>query len=143
MQLKSLGINWIGAQRQTPPPLKVHASPSERRKDRRFDVDLPLDYSQADNKESYGGTVVNVSKGGSQVYLSRKLDIGTFLKIEIFYVRELELDAINAIAKVVWSDDSDKDNQGRYCYGLKFLSIAQRDLTRLVALLKVSTPATL
>ena len=142
MQLKSSGIDWTGTQRQTPLPLKVRASTAERRQDRRFDVDLPLDYCQPDNKESYGGTVVNVSKGGSQVYLSRKLDIGTFLKIEIFYVRELELDAINAIAKVVWSEQSGNDNEGRHCYGLQFLSIAQRDFTRLVALLKETAPST-
>ena len=135
-------MSWLGAQRQTIPAMKVHALPSERRKNRRYSVDLPLDYSQPDNKESYGGIVANVSKGGTQVYLSRKLEIGTFLKIEIFYVRELEFDAINAIAKVVWSEQSGNDNEGRHCYGLQFLSIAQRDFTRLVALLKETAPST-
>jgi hypothetical protein len=62
--------------------------------------------------------------------------MGAVLKIEIFYVKGLELDTIKAIAKVVWSDLAVKASWGEYRYGLQFQYIDEKDFTRLMNLLR-------
>jgi c-di-GMP-binding flagellar brake protein YcgR len=108
----------------------------EKRRHPRFSVELPLDYSRFDKKETFGGIVANASEGGILVYLPERMEIGALLKIEIFYVRGLELDTIKTIAKVVWSDLAAKESWGEYRYGLQFQSIDEKDFTRLLTLLK-------
>lgn len=108
----------------------------EKRKHPRFSVELPLDYSRIEGKEIHGGIVANASLGGILVYLPERFEIGAMLKIEILYVRELELDNIRAIAKVVWSDLAALESPGEYRYGLQFQYIEEEDFARLVALLK-------
>jgi len=108
----------------------------EKRKYPRFSVELPLNYSRAEGKETLGGMVANASEGGLLVYLPERMEIGAFLKIEIFYVRGLELDTIKAVAKVVWSDLAARESWGEHRYGLQFQYIDQKDLSRLTTLLK-------
>ena len=80
--------------------------------------------------------VANASEGGLLVYLPERMEIGAFLKIEIFYVRGLELDTIKAVAKVVWCDLAARESWGEHRYGLQFQYIDQKDLSRLTILLK-------
>jgi c-di-GMP-binding flagellar brake protein YcgR len=108
----------------------------EKRKYPRFSVELPLNYSRAEVKEILGGMVANASEGGLLVYLPERMEIGAFLKIEIFYVRGLELDTIKAVAKVVWCDFAARESWGEHRYGLQFQYIDQKDLSRLTTLLK-------
>ena len=108
----------------------------EKRKHPRFSVELPLDYSRIEGKEVYGGIVANASEGGVLVYLPERIELGALLKIEIFYVRGLELDTIKATAKVVWSDLAAMASWGEYRYGLHFQSIDEKDFSRLMNLLK-------
>jgi len=108
----------------------------EKRKYPRFSVELPLDYTQVDGKDIYGGIVANASEGGLLVYLPERIEIGTLLKIEIFYVRGLELDTIKAVAKIVWSDLAARESWGEHRYGLQFLNIEENDFNRLMNLLK-------
>ncbi|MEW6376049.1 MAG: PilZ domain-containing protein [Thermodesulfobacteriota bacterium] len=115
---------------------KMGVLPVEKRRHPRFSVELPLDYSRFDTKETFGGIVANASEGGILVYLPERMEIGALLKIEIFYVRGLELDTIKAIAKVVWSDLAAKESWGEYRYGLQFQSIDEKDFARLLTLLK-------
>jgi c-di-GMP-binding flagellar brake protein YcgR len=108
----------------------------DRRRHPRFSVELPLDYCRADGRETYGGIVANASEGGVLVYLPEKMEMGAVLKIEIFYVKGLELDTIKAVAKVVWSDLAVKASWGEYRYGLQFEQIDEKDYRRLINLLK-------
>jgi hypothetical protein len=108
----------------------------EKRKHPRFSVELPLDYVRANGKDLFGGIVANASEGGLLVYLPERMQIGDLLKIEIFYVRGLELDTIKAVGIVVWADLAAKESWGEYRYGLQFQSIDEKDFTRLVTLLK-------
>jgi len=108
----------------------------EKRKYPRFSVELPLNYSRAEGKEILGGMVANASEGGLLVYLPERMEIGAFLKIEIFYVRGLELDTIKSVAKVVWCDLAARESWGEHRYGLQFQYIDQKDLSRLATLLK-------
>ncbi|OGQ00409.1 MAG: hypothetical protein A2026_13790 [Deltaproteobacteria bacterium RBG_19FT_COMBO_46_12] len=108
----------------------------EKRKHPRFSVELPLDYSRVEGKGTFGGMVANASEGGLLVYLPERMEIGTLLKIELFYVKELELDTIKAVVKVVWSDMAARESWGEHRYGLKFEYIDEKDFGRLTALLK-------
>ena len=108
----------------------------EKRKYPRFSVELPLDYSRVDGKETLGGMVANASEGGLLVYLPERIEIGASFKIAIFYVRGLELDTIKAVAKVVWCDLAARESWGEHRYGLQFQSIDENDFNRLTALLK-------
>ena len=108
----------------------------EKRKHPRFNTELPLDYSRVEGKELYGGIVANASEGGLLVYLPERIEIGAFLKIEIIYVNGLELNTIEAVAKVVWQDLATKDGLGEHRYGLQFQQIDETNFNRLSALLK-------
>lgn len=108
----------------------------ERRKHPRYSVELPLSYSRVNDGELFGGIVANASGGGILVYLPERMEIGAVLKIEIFYLRGLELDAIKAIAKVVWSDLATKVSPGEHRYGLAFQYVDEKEYNRLLALLK-------
>jgi c-di-GMP-binding flagellar brake protein YcgR len=108
----------------------------EKRKYPRFSVELPLDYSRVNGKEILGGMVANASEGGLLVYLPEKIELGASLKIEIFYVKGLELDTIKAVTKVVWCDLAARESWGEHRYGLQFQSIDEKDFGRLTTLLK-------
>ncbi len=108
----------------------------EKRKHPRFSVELPLDYARLNGNQTLGGMVANASEGGLLVYLPEKVEMGTLLQIEIFYVRGLELDTIKAIGKVVWCDLAARESWGEHRYGLHFESIDEKNFNRLSTLLK-------
>ncbi len=108
----------------------------EKRRHPRYSVELPLDYSRVDGKETFGGIVANASEGGLLVYLPEIMQIGDALKVEIFYASGLELKSIKAVAKVVWYDLAAKESWGEHRYGLQFLSIEEENYERLKALLR-------
>jgi c-di-GMP-binding flagellar brake protein YcgR len=118
------------------PQTKMGVLSIEKRKYPRFSVELPLNYSRAEGKDTLGGMVANASEGGLLVYLPERMEIGALVKIEIFYVRGLELDTIKAVAKVVWCDLAARESWGEHRYGLQFQYIDQKDLSRLTILLK-------
>jgi hypothetical protein len=129
-------MNKMNQNNQSASHNKMGVLAIEKRKYPRFSVELPLDYSRVEGKGTYGGMVANASEGGLLVYLPERIEIGTLLKIELFYVRGLELDTIKAVVKVVWSDMAARESWGEHRYGLKFEYIDEKDFVRLTALLK-------
>jgi c-di-GMP-binding flagellar brake protein YcgR len=121
--------------RQTKPKSKEGIFIVERRKNPRFSIELPLDYS-VESVDRSGGVAANASKGGLLVYLPEAIVVGTLLKIEILFVTGSELNSVRAIAKVVWSDLPPKEIWGEYRYGLEFQSFQEGDLQKLKRLLK-------
>jgi c-di-GMP-binding flagellar brake protein YcgR len=108
----------------------------ERRKHPRFKMELPLDYSRINGKDNFGGIVSDLSEGGINIYLPRRLKIKDILKIEIFFAKKLELSAIQAIAEVVWGYLAVKGSWKKRHYGLQFQSIDEGNLHKLRILLK-------
>ncbi len=138
MQTQGSGSQYMDKLESNNPSISQHklgVLAVDRRKHPRFSVELPLDYCRVDGRETYGGIVANASEGGILVYLPERMEMGAVLKIEIFYVKGLELDTIKAIAKVVWSDLAVKASWGEYRYGLQFQYIDEKDSTRLMNLL--------
>jgi hypothetical protein len=123
--------------RQTASKLRKEAHGQEKRKHPRISVDLPLDYSRPHGKEVYGGIVANASEGGILVYLPERLEIGAVLKIEILFVKGLELNTIKAVARVVWGGNpATRESRGEHQYGMQFQYIDEEDFSRLISLLK-------
>ncbi len=121
---------------QSSPQTKIGTLVIEKRRYPRYSVELPLGYSHVDGKELYGGILANASEGGVLVYLPERVELGVLLRIEILYVKGLELDKIEAVGKVVWVDLAAKESSGDYRYGLQFQSIAESDFEKLVTLLR-------
>ena len=139
LKMQIQGSGYIDKVESSNPSISQHklgVLAVDRRKHPRFSVELPLDYCRVDGRETYGGIVANASEGGILVYLPERMEMGAVLKIEIFYVKGLELDTIKAIAKVVWADLAVKASWGEYRYGLQFQYIDEKDFTRLMNLLK-------
>ena len=108
----------------------------ERRRNPRFHLELPLDYSRITDKENYRGKVADANEGGILVYLPEKFEIGDLFKIKIFLSRQSELTSIEAIAKVVWADSAARKSAGEHRYGLHLQSFYKGDLQKFRELLK-------
>jgi c-di-GMP-binding flagellar brake protein YcgR len=109
----------------------------QKRKHLRYVIEVPLFYSLIDGETTYnGGLTADASEGGLLVYLPERIEIGGALRIEIFYVKNLSLEAIGATAKAVWSDLDTKAGFRKHKYGLQFQSIDEENLNKLKALLK-------
>lgn len=121
--------------RQAKPKSKGGIFIVERRRNPRFSLELPMDYS-IESVDRYGGVAANASKGGLLVYLPEAIVVGTSLKIEILFAKGSELNSIRAFAKVVWSDLAPRELWGEYRYGLEFQSFQEGDLQKLKRLLK-------
>lgn len=107
----------------------------EKRRHPRFNVDLPMKYSEMKVRKKQGGIAHDASQGGLLVYLQDKLPIGTKLKIEVFFSHGFRLTPIRAQAEIVWADIRGPEDWGEYKYGLKFVNIAKEDLSKLKWLL--------
>jgi c-di-GMP-binding flagellar brake protein YcgR len=129
-------MNKMGQNNQSASQGKMGVLAIEKRRHPRFSVELPLDYSRVNAKETLGGMVANASEGGLLVYLPERIELGALLRIEIFYVKGLELDTIKAVARVVWSDMAARESWGEHRYGLQFENIDEKDFNRLSTLLK-------
>jgi c-di-GMP-binding flagellar brake protein YcgR len=122
--------------RQTKPKSKEGIFIVERRKNPRFSIELPLDYSLVDSEETHGGLIADISEGGLLVYLPEALKLETLLRIQILFVKGMELNSIKAIAKIVWSDLATKTISEENRYGLEFQSFIEGDLQKLKTILK-------
>ncbi|NWF93696.1 MAG: PilZ domain-containing protein [Syntrophaceae bacterium] len=117
-------------------PFKKGIVAIERRQHPRLNLELPMDYVRVNSNENYGGIVANASEVGILVYLPEKVEMGTVLKIEIFYEKGAALDSIRAIARVVWYDLPARKRWGERRYGLRFKSIDKRNFDKLQKLLR-------
>ena len=107
----------------------------EKRRFPRFNVDLPMKYSEVKVRKKQGGIAHDASEGGLLVYLQEEFPIGTKLKIEVFFSHGLRLTPIKAEAEIVWADIRGPGDWGEYKYGLKFINIGKEGFTKLKWLL--------
>jgi c-di-GMP-binding flagellar brake protein YcgR len=107
----------------------------EKRRFPRFNVDLPMKYSEVKVRKKQGGIAHDASEGGLLVYLQDKFSIGTKLKIEVFFSHGFRLTPIRVEAEIVWADIRGPEDWGEYKYGLKFINIGKEDFSKLKWLL--------
>jgi hypothetical protein len=76
----------------------------ERRSHPRVTVDLPVDFYQIDSSVHHTGQMKDAGEGGLLVYLPERMEIGNHLKMKLFFSFSSDLNAIEALAEVVWED---------------------------------------
>jgi c-di-GMP-binding flagellar brake protein YcgR len=102
----------------------------ERRRSPRFSVDLPIEYSCVDSSGKSSGRTGNASVGGLMLFLGEDLKVGREVRIKIFFPSESQLDSIEVLAEVVWTEIAFGKEKDHRC-GVRFIHIATEDLTKL------------
>ena len=112
----------------------------ERRKHPRFNVDLPIEYSQTGLFVQHG-RAVNASEGGLLLYLQEKMEIGKRLVLKLIFPSGSEMNPIQTLVEMVWTDIDSGGVRGDYRTGVKFVNITPEDLDRLKHFLRsLSSP---
>ena len=103
----------------------------ERRKYPRFNIDLPIEYCRTDAVFFQAGRAMNASEGGLLVYFPERMDVGQHLKLRLFFAHGTELNRIEALVEVAWTDIHMGVGWGDYRAGVRFLQISTEDVDRL------------
>ena len=112
----------------------------EKRKHPRFNVDLPIEYSQTGLFVKHG-RAVNASEGGLLLYLQEKMEIGKHLVLKLFFPSGPEMNTIETLVQVVWMDVHMGEDWRDYRTGVKFVDITPEDLNELKLFLRdLSSP---
>jgi hypothetical protein len=106
----------------------------EKRRHPRFLLHLPIEYYRVNSDFNSPGYTSNASKSGLMVNLPEQMDIGQYLKITLFFSFGSDLDSINMLSQVVWTDQAGED--GSYRSGVRFVDVTSEDMNRLETLLK-------
>jgi c-di-GMP-binding flagellar brake protein YcgR len=103
----------------------------ERRKYPRFNVDLPIEYHRIDSSIDYAGKAHNISEGGLLIYFPEQMDLGQYIRLKLFLSLGSELNTIEVLAEVVWTDIHLDKGERDYRCGIKFIDISPEDMTKL------------
>ena len=102
----------------------------EKRKHRRFTVDLPIEYRRRDLVDKYV-RVINASESGLSIYLSEQMEVGQYLRTKLFFPFGSELNFIELVTQVVWRDVQPGKDWGDYRAGVRFVDVSPADLSNL------------
>lgn len=108
----------------------------ERRRHRRFNIDLPVEYYRIDSTVHRKGRVMNASEEGLLLYLPEQMEIGQYLRIKLFFTSGTEMNAIEMLVTVVWVDIHLEEDWGDYRTGVRSFGISPEDSTKLKNFLK-------
>ena len=103
----------------------------ERRRYRRFTVKLPIEYYRADSPMNQTGQTFDASEGGLQILFPDRMEIGQALKLKLFFSSESQLNAIAMLVEVVWVNADLAEGEKGYRSGVRFVDIAQEEMTKL------------
>ena len=107
----------------------------EKRKHPRFSVDLPAEYNRS-NFSAKQGHATNASEGGLLLYLPEHIEIGSHLKLKLFFSMSSELHNIETLVEVVWTDMHLGKDWGEHRTGVRFVEISAEDMGKLMNFLK-------
>jgi c-di-GMP-binding flagellar brake protein YcgR len=112
----------------------------ERRKYRRFSIDLPIEYYRTESSIPGSGRTGDISEGGLLVYLSERVEVGEHLKVRCFFTSISELmNTMETLAEVVWVILEHLEANGlpgNYRCGLRFTDVNPMDMEKLKVFLK-------
>ena len=108
----------------------------EKRRQPRFTIDLPIEYSRIDSSIGHTGKALNISEGGLLIYFPEQMDIGQYIRLKLFLSLGSELNTIEVLAEVVWMDIRLDKGLGDYRCGVNFIDVSPEDLTKLKNLLR-------
>ena len=111
--------------------------PIEKRKNPRFRVRLPLDYSETPGIFE-AGLVADMSEGGLCIHSVHQIQIGANLRIRVYLLKEeLGFDNIEGTGKIIWRTLHVESGWKGYKYGLYIMQMAPEDRERLERYLTV------
>jgi c-di-GMP-binding flagellar brake protein YcgR len=103
----------------------------ERRKYPRVTLDLPIEYYRIDSSSRQTGRAENAGEGGLLLYLTDRMAIGQELKIKLFFSSGVELNTIEMVGEVAWTDIHLDQGWGDYRAGIRFIDISPENLDKL------------
>ena len=109
---------------------------SVKRECPRFFLEAPLEYSTSDGSPIRGAYTGNISEGGLLIYSIDQLQVGTELRLMVFYASGYQLDGFRAVAKVVWKEVHYEKEWKGFRYGVQFLYMSETDRRKLREILK-------
>jgi hypothetical protein len=109
----------------------------ERRKHRRYFVDLPLDCRVIKNRRRgpvQVGIAENAGSGGLSINLSDRISPGNRLILELYYRDDYQFSSLKILSEVIWNT-KEKEAHG-YKHGLKLLRLENGGNLKLQSILK-------
>jgi len=103
---------------------------SERRRNPRFSVNLPIEYWKTGDARAQTSRALNVSEVGLLLHLSEQLQIGQALRLNLFIGSGPDLNPVEALAQVVWVD-TQLAEEVFYPTGMKIMDISWKDMEEL------------
>jgi len=99
------------------------------KKQRRFLLNLPVEYSLAKSNIRGEGPTLNTGEGGLIVYLPERLEVGQTMKLKVFFSSGPAVNAVETISRVVWTNRF-KEDIGYRC-GVKFIDMDSEGISKL------------
>lgn len=103
----------------------------ERRRYPRLTIDLPIEYHRVNSSKEETGQTPDSSTGGLLVHLPERAEIGDYLKLRLFIPSGRDLDSIEMITQVAWTDIHLGEDRGDCRSGVRFVEISAEDLDKL------------
>ncbi len=111
----------------------------EKRRYPRFSVDLPVEYTRKDLVVKQG-RVINASEGGLLVNFPEQMEMGQHLRLKLFFTSGSELNMMEIVNQVVWTDVHVRKDWGDYRTGVEFVDISLEDQCTLKIFLSSLSP---
>ena len=100
----------------------------EKRRYPRLDIHLPIECDQMKSSITHTG---NISEGGLLIFFPKQMNVSQYLRLKVFFSLDSELNAVKALAEVVWMNNHLSKGRENYPYGVKFIDISPEDRTKL------------
>jgi len=107
----------------------------QRRRYPRFDVDLPLEYSEVNSSITRHARALNLSEGGMLIQSPEQLEIGRQMKSKLSFPLGSEMNTVEMQGEVVWTKTSLNGAGRDYRSGVRFFNTLPKDKAKLTHLL--------
>jgi c-di-GMP-binding flagellar brake protein YcgR len=92
---------------------------------------LPIEYYRIDSSIRNNGKALNISESGLLIYFPQEMEIGQHLKLKLFLASGSEMNTIETLVEVVWTDIRLGKDWGDYRTGVRFVNISMEDMEKL------------
>jgi len=107
---------------------RVEGIDFEKRRYPRLDIHLPIECDQMKSSITHTG---NISEGGLLIFFPEQMNVSQYLRLKLFFSLDSELNAVKALAEVVWMNNHLSKDRENYPYGVKFIDISPEDRAKL------------
>ena len=116
------------SQSKAPPKTASPALEYHNKRSRR--VPCHIEISVRDKSTSYTSKTLDISHGGILISMQKQIEVGTLIDMRFQFPNDKQV--VNAVGKVVWSEEERPSLQTGYGVGVKFSKISKEDLERII-----------